>query len=40
MYISKMSELGFRIVIIKILAGFKKSIEDTRESLSGEKKNI
>ena len=36
MDISKMSELEFRMMIIKMLAGLAKSIEDTRESLSGE----
>ena len=40
MDISKMSELEFRITIIKILAGLKKSIEDSRESLSGEIKEL
>ena len=39
MDISKMSELEIRIAIIKILAGFEKSIEDTGESLSGEIKS-
>ena len=32
MNISKMSELEFRIMIIKLLAGLKKSIKGTRES--------
>ena len=36
MDISEMSELEFRIMLIKILAGLKKSIEDTRESFPGE----
>ena len=40
MDVSKMSELEFRITIIKILAGLEKSIEDTRESLSGEIKEL
>ena len=40
MDISKMSELEFRIIIIKILTGLEKSIEDTRESLSGEIKEL
>jgi len=35
-----MSELDFRMTIIKILAGLEKSIEDTRESLSGEMKEL
>ena len=35
-----MSELEFRIMIIKILSGLEKSIEDTRESLSGEIKEL
>jgi len=35
-----MSEPEFRIMIIKILAGLEKSIEDTRESLSGEIKEL
>ena len=36
-----MLELQFRIMIIKILAGLeKKSIEDTRESISGEIKEL
>ena len=39
MDISEMSELEFRMTIIKILAGLEKSIEDTRESLSGEIKS-
>ena len=39
MDISKMSELEFRTMIIKILAGLEKSIENTRESLPGELKN-
>ena len=36
--ISKISELEFKTMIIRILAGVekKKSIEDTRESLSAE----
>ena len=34
MDISKMLELEFKIMIIKILAGLEKNIEDTRESLS------
>ena len=40
MDISEMSELEFRIMIIKILAGIEKTIEDTKESLSGEKKEL
>ena len=40
MDISKMSELEFRITILKILAGLEKSIEDTRASLSGEIKEL
>ena len=40
MDISKMLELEFRIMIIKILAGLEKSVEDTRESLSGEIKEL
>ena len=35
-YISKMSEIKFRAMIIRILAGVEKSIEDTRESLCTE----
>ena len=38
--ISKMLELEFRMMIIKILAGLEKSIEDNRESLSGEIKEL
>ena len=38
--ISRMVELDFKITIIKILAGFEKSTEDTRESLSGEIKEL
>ena len=38
--ISKMSELEFRIMIIRMLAGVEKSIEYTRESLSAEIKEI
>lgn len=37
MDISKMSELEFRIMIIKLLAGPEKSITDIRKSLSAEK---
>ena len=40
MDISKISELEFRITIIKILAGLEKSIKDTRKSLSGEIKEL
>ena len=40
MDISKMVELDFKITIIKILAGLEKSIEDTRESLCGEIKEL
>ena len=36
MDISKTPELEFGITTIKILAGFEKSIEDTRESLTVE----
>ena len=39
MAISKMSDLELRIMIIKILAGLEKSIENIRESLYGEIKN-
>ena len=39
MVISKMSELEFRIMIIKLLIGLEKSIKDTRESLSAEIKS-
>jgi len=35
-----MSELEFRMTIIKILAGLEKSMEDTRETLSGERKEL
>ena len=38
--ISKTSELEFRIMIIKILAGLEKGTDDTRESLSGEIKEL
>ena len=38
--ISKMSELEFKAAIRGILAGFEKSIEDTRESLSAEIKEL
>lgn len=38
MAISKMSELEFKI-IIKILPGLKKSIEDSKECLTIEKRN-
>ena len=34
MYISKISELDFKITIIKILARLEESIEETRESLT------
>ena len=40
MDINKMSEIEFRIMIIKILAGFVKSLEDSRESISGEIKEL
>ena len=40
MDIRRMVELDFKITIIKILAGFEKSTEDTRESLSGEIKEL
>lgn len=41
MGISTMSVLEFKIVILKILAGLgKKNIEDTRESLTGEIKEL
>ena len=40
MDISKMVALGFKITIIKKLAGLEKSTEDTRESLSGEIKEL
>ena len=35
-----MSELEFGVTIIKILDGLQKSIEDTRESPSGETKEL
>jgi len=38
--LSKMSELQFKTRIIKILAGFEKSIEDTRESFVVEIKEL
>lgn len=34
--ISNMPDLDFKITAIKILAGFEKSIEDTKESLTAE----
>ena len=37
---SNMSELEFRITIIKILAGLEQSIEVTRKSLSGKIKEL
>ena len=37
---SEMLGLDFRITIIKILAGLEKSIEDIRESPSGEIKEL
>jgi len=40
MDMSKMSELEFRIMIIKILAGLEKSIEDTREILAANIKDL
>ena len=40
MDISKVPELEFKATIIKILAGFEKSIEDTGESLTGEIKEL
>lgn len=38
--ISKISELEFKTVIIKILAGLEKCIKDTRESLIAEIKEL
>jgi len=38
--ISKMSELEFRMTILKILAGLEKSMEGIRETLSGEIKEL
>ena len=38
--INEISELKFRITIIKILPGLGKSIEGTRESLSEETKDL
>jgi len=38
--ISKMSELEFKTMIIKILAGLEKSIEGSRESIRGEIKEL
>ena len=38
--VSKMSELEFNTIIIKILAGLKKSIEDPRASLMAEMKEL
>ena len=40
MDISKMCELQFKTAIIEILAGFEKSMEDTRESLPIEIKQL
>ena len=40
MNISKMSELEFKMTIIKLLAGLEKSSEDTRESLTVEIKEL
>ena len=40
MDISKILELGFRLIIIKILAGLEKSMEDTSEPLPGEMKEL
>ena len=34
--ISNMSEIEFKMTVIKMLAGLEKSMEDIRESLSGE----
>ena len=39
MDITKMSELEFRMTIIKLLSEFEESIKDTRESLSVEMKS-
>ena len=39
MVISKMSELKFRITIIKMLAGLERSIKDMRESFSADIKS-
>ena len=36
MYLSKMLEMEFRIIIIKLLVGLEKSIKDSRESLGTE----
>ena len=40
MNICKMFELVFKTTIMKIIAGLKKIIEDTRESLTSELKSI
>ena len=40
MNISKTLELEFRIMIVRILVGLEKNIEDPRESLSGEIKEL
>jgi len=38
--ISNMSDLEFRIMILNILAGLEKSMEDIKETLSGEIKEL
>ena len=38
--IGNITELEFRMMIIKVLAGLKKSMEDIRKSLSGEIKEL
>lgn len=40
MYINKILELEFRLMIVNRLAGLQKSIENTRESFSGEIKEL
>ena len=37
---SSISEQEFRTTVIRILAGLERSIEDTRETLVGEMKNL
>lgn len=37
---SKTTELEFRLMIIKMLAGLEKSIEDTKEPVFGEMKEL
>ena len=38
--LSNITEQGFRIIVIKLIAGLEKSIEDSRESIATEIKRL